>query len=509
MSSLLLNILFVSVGAAVGTLGGWFLRGGSAQSPDDKPPSADKEPVKSIAHMETLMGRLHQLTSSVAADIGEHNSRVREINHELVNGADVVSIVERLVEANEKMQSQLQSAEKRLQSQAKEIESHVKEARTDALTRLANRRAFDDEIRHCVESQRTTGVPFCVMMVDVDHFKRFNDTYGHQAGDEVLKGVARVLRREFAGREVVCRYGGEEFAIIFPGVPLDAVIHRAEQGRAAIAGELFEYDDMDLKVTASAGIAESAPEETGQLLVRRADDALYMSKSNGRNCGHWHDGDTSLPIKAYAGRKLKPVPPVPVRADPIEPAVRTIASVFQLSPPEEGSPSERRDRIPGLSDRDTVCKDLERRLTEQQRRGTPASLVLIEVDNFADITRDYGEKAADLALRAAAQVVKVSKRDMDHAARFDAVVFAVLVPGTDMPDGLVVAERMRSAAADCIVPACGEQLQFTVSIGVTSTRRGDDVATVVSRASQALQDAKTSGGNHVCSVAADEVLSRT
>ncbi|MGE0760102.1 MAG: diguanylate cyclase [Pirellulaceae bacterium] len=492
MGSLLLDIIFVAVGAAVGTIGGWFLRGNSVPRDVQRLPAPEPDPSKGVAQVETLMARLHQLTSSVAADIGEHSNRVQEINHQLVNGADVVSIVERLVTANEQMQKQLQAAEKRLQSQASEIESHVKEARTDPLTRLANRRAFDDEIRRCEEDQRRAGIPFCVMMVDVDHFKKFNDTYGHQTGDEVLKCVARVLRREFTGSAVTCRYGGEEFAVIFPGQSLDEIVADAELGRAAIGREVLEYEGMDLRVAASGGIAEIRAHEKGEQLVRRADDALYVSKANGRNCGYWHDGDESHPIQSFDAEAWRAgcLAAVSENKDASDENSR-----FGMS--RDGRRIDKADRMFGLSDREALSRDLDRRLSEQQRRGTPVSLMLIKLDRLPELIDRFGAKASELALRAAAQIIKATKREMDHAAQFEGGLFGVLLPGAELYEASSASERIRVAIENCKVPVDGEQLQLTVSIGVTDTQLGDDSAAVFARASQAMETAARGGGNRM------------
>ena len=148
---------------------------------------------------ETL-ARLQELASHIASHVGEHSSRVEEINKELSSAqgdetAAVVSAVAKLIEANQQMQQQLDTAEVKLQEQAKLVETTSAEARTDALTQLANRRAFDDELeRHCDQFRRE-GTAFTVVLADIDHFKQFNDQHGHQVGDEVLRGVAKVFER--------------------------------------------------------------------------------------------------------------------------------------------------------------------------------------------------------------------------------------------------------------------------------------------------------------------------
>ena len=156
-------------------------------------------------HAAEVLVRLQELAVRVAFDVDEHSSRVEEINQELTSehGSEttiIVDIVAKLVQANQNMNQKLASTEVRLRQQASEIQTHAAEARTDALTMLANRRAFDDELARRVAEFRRQGRTFSLIMADVDHFKEFNDAHGHQAGDEALCGVAKLLRRKM--REV-------------------------------------------------------------------------------------------------------------------------------------------------------------------------------------------------------------------------------------------------------------------------------------------------------------------
>jgi diguanylate cyclase len=264
MMALMLDILFVAVAAAIGTAGGWWIRGFgmpvAAEQPEQSQDDGVAEPeAPDAGHVEEIISRLHQLTACVAADVGEHSHRVQEITEELRSTSStsgVISVVEKLIDANGNMERQLLVAEERLKNQSQEIESHVREARTDALTNLFNRRGFDDELDIAVRDARSQSRPLCVMMMDVDHFKKFNDTYGHQAGDQVLKVVGRVLRQQLADKEVVCRYGGEEFSVIFPGSDIEIAKLGAERARIAIGEEIVNFEGKDLRVTMSGGLAQ-------------------------------------------------------------------------------------------------------------------------------------------------------------------------------------------------------------------------------------------------------------
>jgi diguanylate cyclase (GGDEF)-like protein len=134
-------------------------------------------------------------------------------------------------------------------------------------------------------------------MVDVDHFKRFNDTHGHQAGDEVLKQVASALRGTMRDMDVVARYGGEEFALILPGTGLHDAQRAAERARAAVAAVRVAHQGKELRVTASLGTAQAMPGDEPATLVSRADQALYASKQAGRDRVYFHSGSLCLPIE--------------------------------------------------------------------------------------------------------------------------------------------------------------------------------------------------------------------
>lgn len=157
-------------------------------------------------------------------------------------------------------------------------------ASRDALTHVANRGELRRQLDRYVADYRGQNHqnPFCVIFLDVDHFKRTNDTYGHAAGDEVLISVARLLQHETYSGELVARYGGEEFVVVCPEATLTDAFQKAERLRQALEGaQVVESDEF--RVTASFGVAEIEPEDDPETVLQRADKALYMSKHDGRN----------------------------------------------------------------------------------------------------------------------------------------------------------------------------------------------------------------------------------
>ncbi|MBK1736241.1 hypothetical protein CKO15_13405 [Halorhodospira abdelmalekii] len=152
-------------------------------------------------------------------------------------------------------------------------------AMTDPLTGLANRYAAEERFGAELANARRSGQPLAVLMLDLDHFKRINDSHGHDAGDQVLVSISKAIQAEMRGEDLLARWGGEELVALLPHTDLDGAAYLAERCRAAVAGAR----PLNLMVTASIGAAELAPDESYRSLLQRADLALYRAKSSGRN----------------------------------------------------------------------------------------------------------------------------------------------------------------------------------------------------------------------------------
>ena len=159
------------------------------------------------------------------------------------------------------------------------------EAMTDGLTGLYNRRWLDQKLWRLMQRHMRQDSPLCLIMIDVDHFKKFNDSHGHLAGDAALCAVGQVLFKHLRPLDLAIRYGGEEFTVIFPETSIQGAKIAANRLRVAISEMDITGPDNKLlpRVTVSIGLAEMNIDDMPQTLIKRADSALYMAKENGRD----------------------------------------------------------------------------------------------------------------------------------------------------------------------------------------------------------------------------------
>ena len=173
-----------------------------------------------------------------------------------------------------------------VESLRKQLEQVREESLTDALTGIANRKAFDLQLEQVYRDSNEQKSPFCLVLSDIDHFKKFNDSFGHLVGDKVLRYVATTIKSCVKGKDMAARYGGEEFVLILPQTDLKDAKIVADQIRQAVS--VRELKDKRANqdygfITISLGIAQYQPGEQPMEILSRADQALYQAKENGRN----------------------------------------------------------------------------------------------------------------------------------------------------------------------------------------------------------------------------------
>ena len=227
--------------------------------------------------------------SSETARYGSTLSEARERVSAAPNGERIRQIVRGMVEETIRMQNQAAQVEGSLRARMSEIDGLRRdlqtawsEARTDGLTGLANRKHFDQALRVAAAQAIEHGAPACLLLADIDHFKNFNDVYGHLLGDQVLKLVANLLRHNVKGQDLVARYGGEEFAVILPATRLTDATTLADRLRELVGSRRVQLKDRGQslgRVTLSIGVTDFRPGESCADWVARSDTALYAGQA--------------------------------------------------------------------------------------------------------------------------------------------------------------------------------------------------------------------------------------
>jgi diguanylate cyclase len=258
---LLVNLLCACIALGIGFAAGvWFFGAKMAkpvQRRQVKPPVSkpNEESRRAAERAAMAASRVADLAKNVASDVGDHSAKMKAISEDLAgidresteaNGA-VFSALDQMITANNELQERLAEAKKQLATQAAEIKAHESEARTDSLTTLSNRRAFDDELKRRLSEWERKRIPCTLVLLDIDFFKKFNDTHGHQVGDEVLRQVARVLKAQSRESDLPCRYGGEEFGVILPTTDAPSARIVAERIRAAVEESVTQFEGKTLK----------------------------------------------------------------------------------------------------------------------------------------------------------------------------------------------------------------------------------------------------------------------
>ncbi len=240
--------------------------------------------------------RIMSVLDSAVGSTSKHGESLADMSDRLGHAEDraaIGTIIEGLLETVKDMKENNQALESRLTASRLEIvelqhslETARSESLTDPLTTLANRKCFDETLAKAVAQAHERGQALSLIMTDIDHFKRVNDTYGHLTGDQVLRLVAISVKQNSRSYDIAARYGGEEFAVILPETPLREATAIADDIRRAVMGkELMKRSTRELlgRVTLSAGVATLHAGDTVNSLIQRTDTCLYAAKRNGRN----------------------------------------------------------------------------------------------------------------------------------------------------------------------------------------------------------------------------------
>ncbi len=231
-----------------------------------------------MTNANAYSGSLQSASGDLEGDLG--GDAIRTL------AARLLSETRRMQDTNRQLERKLEASRDDIAALQRDLDDVRRESMLDPLTKIANRKSFDEGLADAIADAEQTGTPLCLLLVDIDHFKNFNDTYGHQTGDQVLRLVAMTLKSNIKGKDLVARYGGEEFVAVLPFTDMGGGMIVAENIRKAIqAKELLKRSTNEKlgRITASFGVALFKPGENAMSFIERADQCLYAAKRAGRN----------------------------------------------------------------------------------------------------------------------------------------------------------------------------------------------------------------------------------
>lgn len=231
-----------------------------------------------MATANAYSGTLQMASGDLSEEMSEE--KLREMAQKLL------AETRRMQDANAQLEAKLEASRDDITSLQRDLDEVRRESMMDALTKINNRKSFDEGLLQSFDRAAEDGTPFCLMLLDIDHFKSFNDSWGHQTGDQVLRLVAMTLKSNIRGQDLAARYGGEEFAAILPNTDLEGAVIVADNIRRAVqAKELLKRSTNEKlgRITASFGVAKYRDGDTPASLIERTDKCLYAAKHAGRN----------------------------------------------------------------------------------------------------------------------------------------------------------------------------------------------------------------------------------
>lgn len=251
---------------------------------------------RSVRAMNEELAKVMQMMTQASAGTSQFNETLSSFTGDLAKPlsveqiratvAKVVEDTKTIAQQNQQLQKKLEHSSQQLNVLKEDLTKAQKESLTDALTGVGNRKHFVNELKRLAKEADDLKTPLSLLMIDIDHFKKFNDTHGHQVGDQVLKLVGRTMTENLKGRDIVCRYGGEEFVVVLSHTKMADAIRVGDALRQFVAGKKIIRRDNNQSlgtVTISVGVAQYHDGEALSQFLRRADMGVYQAKGTGRN----------------------------------------------------------------------------------------------------------------------------------------------------------------------------------------------------------------------------------
>lgn len=256
-----------------------------------------RDVIDLVTRFRDEVSELHEMIEQSSESAVDHNETLKELSGQLRQTTKEYPAVSRLLEGviavakdmrnqNEQLELRLADSVSEINSLQHSVENIQAEAMKDPLTGIANRSVFDKSLQRHMSEAGKANEPLSLVLADIDHFKNFNDQWGHQTGDQVLRLVAEVMLANVKGQDILARYGGEEFAIILPNTTLKNAHTLADRIRRAVQSRHLKKrrtsEDLGV-VTMSMGVAQHRKADTVETFIDRADQSLYAAKADGRN----------------------------------------------------------------------------------------------------------------------------------------------------------------------------------------------------------------------------------
>jgi diguanylate cyclase len=499
----------------------------------EAPPSnVDSEKIRGIAD------QLQVISHRVAANVSAHSEKVEHFSGKLSDSdvgqpERILSTIQEIMLANESMQGQLADAQKRIAQQSQMIEQASQQARTDALTGLANRRALDEFLTTCVNNVSEDEVVGLLLM-DIDHFKSFNDSFGHTTGDAVLASFARSIVKCCGQECYAARFGGEEFAVILTAGSEEGLAQKAAEIRYYVSEQVISYEDLQLKITASAGVCILLPNDTLNAAYERADEGLYQSKKSGRNCGHWLGSQSWAPFPSVGGTP-KVVADIPLESRTESSGAARAASKTQPKPDSESSnpsnkqssnepankpnaaqpatttqtkaadepkateattkptpeaapsasPSAAQDEVSDILDLNSFLVKLGSYLEQLRRAELPAAAMMVEAPSLTKLPKS---KAA-ATWEAVVGLAQVNLRGIDVVCLFRPYTLCIFMPGCSQDAALDRAARIQHNLQDSADSWSAGTFPGKLSISIACCEANEEVPQFLDRLERALDEA--------------------
>ena len=256
-----------------------------------------RDVIDLVARLQAEVASIHDVIEETGETAQGRGEKLKDVSEQLRQSTEdypavgallesVVAVAKDMREQNERLEARLAESAGEISALQRNVENIQAEAQKDPLTGVANRSLFDRFFQQEIAEAAASGEALSLIMTDIDYFKKFNDQWGHQTGDQVLRLVAAVMKSNVKGQDLLARYGGEEFAVVLPKTSVDDARMLAERIRRSVESRRLRKrrtnEDLGI-ITISIGVSLHRPSDTMETMIERADRCLYAAKDTGRN----------------------------------------------------------------------------------------------------------------------------------------------------------------------------------------------------------------------------------